>query len=166
MLILLLDYQLNVGLAGALGQVNYEQTLDILHSKVEGLESERERLKKSETQQLQEIDGLRQDRAAVVAKVMPRVVMKLVRSDEIGLLVARLAKVALFHGRCSALKEAAALKEPFELEKMPGYRPLSKKEFDQAGDNLAAASYPFLAEVTVNPYAPLEVLLLKKPKSL
>ncbi|GJT90685.1 hypothetical protein Tco_1079530 [Tanacetum coccineum] len=146
--------------------VNYEQTLDILHSKVEGLESERERLKKSKTQQLQEIDGLRQDRAAVVAKVMPCVVMKLVRSDEIVLLVTRLAKAALFHGRCSALEEVAALKEPFELEKMPGYCPLFKKEFDQAGDNLAAASYSFLAEVTVDPYAPLEVLLLKKPKSL
>ncbi|GJR82818.1 hypothetical protein Tco_0153603 [Tanacetum coccineum] len=110
--------------------VNYEQTLDILSSKVEGLESERERLKKSGTQQLQEIDGLRQDRAAVVAKVMPRVVIKLVCSDKIGLFVACLAKAALFHGRCSALEEVAALKEPFELEKMPGYRPFSKKEFD------------------------------------
>ncbi|GJX07190.1 hypothetical protein Tco_0195122, partial [Tanacetum coccineum] len=123
--------------------VNYEQTLAILCSNVEGLEVERERLKKSETQLLQEVDGLRQDRAAVVAKFVPHVAMELVNSDEMGLLVARLAKTALFHGRCSTLKEVAALKDPFELEKMSSYCPLSKKEFDQAGDNLATASYPF-----------------------
>ncbi|GJU42610.1 hypothetical protein Tco_1195567 [Tanacetum coccineum] len=49
---------------------------------------------------------------------------------------------------------------------MPGYRPLSKNEFDQAGDNLATASYLFLKEVVADPYAPLEVLLSKRPKSL
>nr|GEU77691.1 hypothetical protein [Tanacetum cinerariifolium] len=142
------------------------QTLVILHLKVKGLESERERLKKSKTHLLQEINGLRQDRAAVVAKVVPHMATKLVCSDEMGLLVARLAKAALFHGRCLAFEEVAALKEPFELEKMHGYRPLSKKEFHQAGDNLAATSCPFLAEVIVDPYAPLEVLLSKKPNSL
>ncbi|GKC59531.1 hypothetical protein Tco_1087129 [Tanacetum coccineum] len=63
--------------------VNYEQTMSILRSKFEGLESERERLKSSETQLLQEIDGLRKDRAAVVAKVVPHVATKLVRSDEV-----------------------------------------------------------------------------------
>ncbi|GJS10566.1 hypothetical protein Tco_0367362 [Tanacetum coccineum] len=39
-------------------------------------------------------------------------------------------------------------------------------EFDQAGDNVATTSYPFLAEAIVDPYAPLEVLLSKKPRSL
>ncbi|GJV52926.1 hypothetical protein Tco_1448667 [Tanacetum coccineum] len=95
---------------------------------------------------------LRQDRVAVVAKVVPHVAMELVHSDKMGLLVARLTKIALFHGRCSALEEVAALKEPFELEKMHGYCPLSKKEFDQASDNLATASYPFLAEIIADPY--------------
>ncbi|GKD64370.1 hypothetical protein Tco_1306478, partial [Tanacetum coccineum] len=66
----------------------------------------------------------------------------------------------------TTLKEVAALREPFELEKMPGYHPLSKKEFDQVGDNLAITSYPFLDEVTDDPYASLEVLLSKKPKTL
>ncbi|GKF23128.1 hypothetical protein Tco_0075450 [Tanacetum coccineum] len=113
-----------------------------------------------------EVDGLRQDRVAVVAKVVPHVATQLVRSDEMGLLVARLAKAALFHGNYLALEEVAALREPFKLEKMPGYRPLSKKEFDQADDNLATASYPFLSKATVDPYSPLEVLLSKKPKSL
>ncbi|GJY04947.1 hypothetical protein Tco_0370887 [Tanacetum coccineum] len=118
--------------------VNYEQTLFILRSKVEGLESERERLKSSKTQLLQEIDGLRQDKAAVVSKVGPYVAMKLV----------------------------ATLKEPFDLEKMHGYRSSSKKEFDQASDDLATASYPFIAEATADPYASLKKLLSKKPKSL
>nr|GEV57143.1 hypothetical protein [Tanacetum cinerariifolium] len=51
--------------------VNYEQTLSILRSKFEGLKSERERLKSSKPQLLQEIDMLRQDKAVVVSKVVP-----------------------------------------------------------------------------------------------
>nr|GEY26449.1 hypothetical protein [Tanacetum cinerariifolium] len=154
--------------------VNYEQTLAILRSKVKGLESERERLKKSKTQLLQEVHGLRQDRVVVVAKFVPNVATKYVHSDEMGLLIPHLAKAALFHGRFSAFKEAAALKEPFELEKILGYRPFSKKEFDQAGDNLATTfilSYrnsmliirPFGSVTLVNFQ---EVLLPKKLKSL
>nr|GEY46301.1 hypothetical protein [Tanacetum cinerariifolium] len=92
--------------------------------------------------------------------------LAILRSKVEGILVACLAKAALFHGRCSALEEVASLKEPFELENMPFYRHLSKKDFDQAGDNLVAASCPFLVEDVVDPYALLEVLVLKKPKSL
>ncbi|GJX38547.1 hypothetical protein Tco_0251850 [Tanacetum coccineum] len=87
-------------------------------------------------------------------------------SDEMGLLVARLVKVAMFHDRCETFEEVVALKEPFYLENMHGYRPTSKKEFDQASDDLAVVSYPFIAEATANPYASLEELLSKKPKSL
>ncbi|GJS19241.1 hypothetical protein Tco_0447873 [Tanacetum coccineum] len=87
-------------------------------------------------------------------------------SDKMGLLVARLVKAAMFHSRCTTFEEVAALKEPFDLEKMPGYRPFSKKEFDQAGDDLATTSYPFIAEAIVDPYASLEVLISKNPKSL
>ncbi|GJT66720.1 hypothetical protein Tco_1018200 [Tanacetum coccineum] len=75
-----------------------------------------------------------------VAKVVPYVATKLARSDKMGLLVAHLAKEALSHGRCLTPEEVAHLKEPFELEKM--------------------------SEVNIDPYAPLEVLLSKKPKSL
>ncbi|GJT97607.1 hypothetical protein Tco_1093125 [Tanacetum coccineum] len=100
--------------------------------------SERERLKSSEIQLLKEIDNLKKDRAAVVSKVIPDVTMKLVRSDDL---------------------EVAAMKEPFVLEKMSGYRPSSKEEYGQAGDALANASYPFLAEYVINPYASLEQLL-------
>ncbi|GJZ63189.1 probable manganese-transporting ATPase PDR2 [Tanacetum coccineum] len=106
------------------------------------------------------------DRVVVVAKVVPHIAIKLVRSDEMGLRVARLVKTALVHGRCTAFEEVAALKEPFKLEKMPGHRPFLKKEFDQAGDNVATASYPFLAEAIANPYTPLEVLLSKNPRSI
>ncbi|GJZ07513.1 hypothetical protein Tco_0541306 [Tanacetum coccineum] len=130
-----------------------------------GLESEKERLKGSETQLLQEIDKLRQERATLVTKVIPHMATKLIRSDEVGLLVARLVKVAIFHGRCTTFKEVAALKEPFTLEKMPGYRSSFEKEFNQAGDELATASYPFISEASANPYASLEELLSKKPKS-
>ncbi|GJW51398.1 hypothetical protein Tco_0092749 [Tanacetum coccineum] len=134
--------------------VNYEQTLSILCWNVKGLESKRERLKSFKTRLLHEIDGLRQDRTAVVAKVVPHVAIKLIRSDEMGLLVAWFVKAAMFRGRCIAFEEVAALKDPFDLEKMPGYRPSSEKEFDQASDDLATATYPFKAEATVDPYAP------------
>nr|GEY58922.1 hypothetical protein [Tanacetum cinerariifolium] len=42
--------------------------LATLHSKIEGLEIERERLKKSEVQVLQEIGGLKQDRVAIMQR--------------------------------------------------------------------------------------------------
>ncbi|GJV64917.1 hypothetical protein Tco_1475745 [Tanacetum coccineum] len=111
-------------------------------------------LKKSETQLLKEIDGLKQDKVAVVAKVVPHVAIDLVRNDEMGLFVARLVKTDLVYGRCTAFEEVVTLKEPFELEKMHGYCPFLKNEFDQAGDNVATASYPFLVEAIADPYAP------------
>ncbi|GKF16153.1 hypothetical protein Tco_0061071, partial [Tanacetum coccineum] len=62
--------------------VNYEESLSILRSNVEGLESKKERLKSSETHLQQETNGLRQDRADVVSKVVPHVATELVHSDE------------------------------------------------------------------------------------
>nr|GEW47838.1 hypothetical protein [Tanacetum cinerariifolium] len=115
---------------------------------------------------LHEIDGLRQDRAAVIFKVVTRVVKELVHSDEMGLLVARLFKVAVFRGSYTAFEEVDALKEPFDFEKIPGYHSSSKKEFDQVDDDLATASYPFIAEATADLYASVEELLSKKPKYL
>ncbi|GJT90655.1 hypothetical protein Tco_1079500, partial [Tanacetum coccineum] len=47
-----------------------------------------------------------------------------------------------------------------------GYQPSSKEEYEQAGNALANASYPFLAEYVANPYASLEQLLSKKPPLL
>ncbi|GKE03297.1 hypothetical protein Tco_1395315, partial [Tanacetum coccineum] len=113
-----------------------------------------------------EIDSLKQDRAVVVSKVIPDAAMKLIRSDDLGVLIAKLVRSSIIYGRCQAFKEVAAMEEPFVLEKMSGYRPSSKEEYDQAGDALANASYPFLDEYVANPYASLEQLLLKKPPFL
>ncbi|GJS43334.1 hypothetical protein Tco_0568377 [Tanacetum coccineum] len=126
--------------------VNYKQTLITLRSK--------------------EIDGLKQNRVVMVVKVVLHVVAELARSDEMGFHVTRLIKMTIIHGRCTTFEEVATLKMPFKLEKMPNYHPFSKKVFDQASDDLAAASYPFLAKATIDPYTPLEVLLSNKPKSL
>nr|GEV77019.1 hypothetical protein [Tanacetum cinerariifolium] len=126
----------------------------------------RERLKNSKTQLIEDIDSLKQDWAIVVSKVVYDVAMKLIRSDEMGFLIAKLVKVAMLRGRCAAFEEVASLKEPFILENLSGYRYSSKKEFDHAGDGLANASYPYLNEVTNNTYAIIEKLLSKKPQSL
>ncbi|GJX16869.1 hypothetical protein Tco_0217701 [Tanacetum coccineum] len=131
-----------------------------MHSKIETLQGQiyslRKKFKISETQLLQEIDSLKQDKAVVVTKVVPDAAMKLIQSDDMGILIAKLVKASMFHGRCAVFEEVANLKEPFVLEKMPGYRPSSKEEFDRAGDNLANASYPFFVELTVDPYAFVE----------
>nr|GEV53393.1 hypothetical protein [Tanacetum cinerariifolium] len=112
---------------------------------------ERERLKLSEIYLLQEMDALKQDKASVVAKVVPDAATKLIRSDEMGMLVAKLVKASIIYGRCAAFKKVAKLKEPFFMEKMAGYRPSSKQEYDQAGDDLANASYPFLSKYVMTP---------------
>nr|GEX31106.1 hypothetical protein [Tanacetum cinerariifolium] len=106
------------------------------------------------------------ERAVVVSKVILDASIKLVRSDDLSVLIAKLVRSSIIYGRCQAFEEVAAMKEPFVLEKMSGYRPSSKEEYDQAGDALANASYPFLAEYVVNLYASLEQILSKKPPSL
>ncbi|GJZ97108.1 hypothetical protein Tco_0669442, partial [Tanacetum coccineum] len=119
-----------------------------------------------EALQGREMDALKQDRASVVAKVVPDAAIKLIRSDEMGMLVVKLVKASIIYGRCVSFEEVAKLKEPFSMEKMVGYRPTSKQEYDQAGDDLANASYPFLSKYVNDPYASLEQLLSKKPESL
>ncbi|GKE34628.1 hypothetical protein Tco_1453950, partial [Tanacetum coccineum] len=111
------------------------QTLASLRSKVEGLEAERSRLEESE------IDGLKQDKVAVVSKVVPYIGMELAHSDELDRYVAQLVKVTIIHGRCTAVEDVAALKDPFELTKMPGYRPHSKKDYDQEGNDLTCTPF-------------------------
>ncbi|GJU99497.1 hypothetical protein Tco_1328768 [Tanacetum coccineum] len=112
------------------------------------------------------MDALKQDRALVVAKVVPDAATKLIHSDEMGMLVAKLVKASIIYGRCAAFDEVANLKEPFIMEKMDGYRPTLNQEYDQVGDDLANASYPFLSKYANDPYASLEQLLSKKPESL
>ncbi|GKC51192.1 hypothetical protein Tco_1073937, partial [Tanacetum coccineum] len=96
---------------------------------------------------------------------LSRVATKLICSDEMGMLVMKLVKAYIIYGRCAAFKEVAILKEPFVMEKMAGYHPSSKQEYDQAGDDLANASYLFLSKYVNDPYASLKQLLSKKPES-
>ncbi|GJS14877.1 hypothetical protein Tco_0409349 [Tanacetum coccineum] len=131
--------------------------IETLQGHVDGLHIECTRL---------EMDALKQDMASVVAKVVPDASTKLIRSDEMGMLVANLVKASIIYGRCAAFKEVAKPKEPFIMEKMAGYRPFSKQVYDQAGDDLVNASYPFLSKYVNDPYASLEQLLSKKPESL
>ncbi|GKE15462.1 hypothetical protein Tco_1423039, partial [Tanacetum coccineum] len=114
--------------------------IETLEVQVNGLHNEYGRLLIEERKW--EIDRLRQDRAAVVSKVVPDAAMKLVYGDEMGVLVARLVRAAIIHGRCTAFEEIAKLKEPFVLEKMPGYRMSSKDEYDRVREDMANASFP------------------------
>nr|GEW32120.1 hypothetical protein [Tanacetum cinerariifolium] len=138
------------------------KTLSILHAKVKGLGSEGKRLRASKIQLLQEVDSLRHDRAAVVARVILDTTLKLIHSDEVGVLTARLVKASIIHGRCAAFEEVAELKKPFVLKLMPSSRPSSNEEYDRAGIDLADASYPFLAELTDDLHAFVQELLSKK----
>ncbi|GKA64389.1 hypothetical protein Tco_0763995 [Tanacetum coccineum] len=137
-----------------------------LQSQVNGLHSEYSKLileKKKWINYEQTLSTLRaKDRAIVVSKVIPDAAIKLIHSDEMGVLIARLVKASIIYGRCSAFEEVAELKKPFILEEMPGYLPSSKEEYDRAGNDLADASYPFLAELTADPQASMEHLLSKK----
>ncbi|GKE18641.1 hypothetical protein Tco_1426218 [Tanacetum coccineum] len=77
-----------------------------------------------------------------------------------------LVSSAIFYGRCKAFEQVAAMKEPFNLSKVKGYCPSYKKEHDQAGNDLATATFPWLLEFVADPSALVEVLLSKKPPSL
>ncbi|GJV81557.1 hypothetical protein Tco_1517427, partial [Tanacetum coccineum] len=82
-----------------------------LHGQVDGLHSEYSRLILEEKKW--EIDSLNQDRAVVVSKVIPDATMKLIRSDDLGVLIAKLVRSSIIYGRCQAFKEVAAMEEPF-----------------------------------------------------
>ncbi|GKA94139.1 hypothetical protein Tco_0816125, partial [Tanacetum coccineum] len=85
---------------------------------------------------LLEIDGLKQDRDAVVSKVISDAAIKLIYCDDLGALIAKLVRSSIIYGRCQDFEEVAAMEETFVLEKMSGYHPSSKEEYDQAGDAL------------------------------
>nr|GEX35709.1 hypothetical protein [Tanacetum cinerariifolium] len=122
--------------------------IETLEGQVNGLHNEYGRLLIEERKwanygQTLRLIGLRQDRAAVVSKFVPDAAMKLVHSDEMGVLISRLVRAAIVHGRCTAFEEIAKLKEPFVLEKMSGYRMSSKDEYDRAGEDMFSGGlYP------------------------
>nr|GEV39983.1 hypothetical protein [Tanacetum cinerariifolium] len=106
------------------------------------------------------------DMMEVVSKVVPYPVMELIHNDDLGSLVGRLVSSAIFYERCKALEQVARMNEPCDLSKVKGYRPSYKKEHDQAGNNLATTTFPWLSKFVVDPSASVEVLLSKKPPSL
>ncbi|GKF63525.1 hypothetical protein Tco_0186973 [Tanacetum coccineum] len=106
----------------ALQDLDKKTLVSDMHAKIKTLQSRVKGLHKA--------DSLRQDRAAVVARVIPDAAMKLIHSDEMGVLIARLVKASIIHGRCAAFEEIAELKKHFVLEEIPGYRPSLKEEYD------------------------------------
>nr|GEX04233.1 hypothetical protein [Tanacetum cinerariifolium] len=73
-------------------------------------------------------------RAEVVAKVVPYVAMKLYYSDKVGQVIGNLVNAAIFHGRCSALEEIAATKEPVDLSKVKCYHLTYEEEYNKTGN--------------------------------
>ncbi|GJV24565.1 hypothetical protein Tco_1377260 [Tanacetum coccineum] len=96
-----------------------------------------------ETLQGLEMDALKQDRASVVAKVVPDAATNLIHSDEMGMLVVKLVKASIIYGWCAAFEEVAKLKEPFVMEKMDGYLPSSKEDYNQASDDFGECAISF-----------------------
>ncbi|GJQ92029.1 hypothetical protein Tco_0003168 [Tanacetum coccineum] len=68
--------------------------------------------------------------------------------------------------RCAAFEQFTDMKEPFNLSKVKGYRPLYKKEYTQAGNELSTTTFSWLSEFIADPSASIEVLLSKKPMTL
>nr|GEV83654.1 hypothetical protein [Tanacetum cinerariifolium] len=113
-----------------------------------------------------EVDDVKRDRMEDVSKVVPYAAIELIHSDDLGSLVGKLVSFAIFYGRCQAFEQVAGMKEPFDLSKVKGYRPSYKKKHNQAGNDLATATFPWLSEFVADPSAPIEVLLSKKPPTL
>ncbi|GKC72301.1 hypothetical protein Tco_1118184 [Tanacetum coccineum] len=63
-------------------------------------------------------------------------------------------------------QEVATMKEPFDITKVKGYRYSYKQEHTKAGNDLATATFSYLADFVTDPYAPIEVLFSKKPQIL
>ncbi|GJX24072.1 hypothetical protein Tco_0228517, partial [Tanacetum coccineum] len=137
-----------------------------LESKVTSLEADKARLEAVEASLHGEIEELRQDRRDVVLKVVPYAAIELVHSDELGKLVGKLVSSAITYGHCRAYEQVAAMKEPFDLSKVKGYRSSYQKEHTQASNDFATATFPWLDEFLANAAAPIKALLSKKPPIL
>ncbi|GJQ97639.1 putative reverse transcriptase domain-containing protein [Tanacetum coccineum] len=87
-----------------------------------------------------EVEELKQDRREVVSKVVPYVAIEFVHSDDMGSLVGKLVSSAVVYGRCRA--------------------------FEQASNDLATATFPWLDEFVADPSTLIEALLSKKHPTL
>nr|GEY16003.1 hypothetical protein [Tanacetum cinerariifolium] len=92
----------------------------------------------------QEIEEVKHDMREVVSKVVTYACMELLHSDEFGRLVEKLVSLAITFGRCMAYEQVAKMKEPFNLSKVKGYRPLYEKEHTQASNDLTTTTFSWL----------------------
>ncbi|GJT50544.1 hypothetical protein Tco_0976701 [Tanacetum coccineum] len=122
-----------------------EASLLTLESQIASIEAEKARLEAFEVSIQKEVDDVKQDRMDVVSKVVPYAAMKLIYNDDLGSLVGRLVSFAIFYGRCKAYEQVTGMKEPFDLSKVKGYRTSYKKEHNQASNDLATATFPWLS---------------------
>ncbi|GKC35129.1 hypothetical protein Tco_1047513 [Tanacetum coccineum] len=125
-------------------------------SKVAFLEAEKVKLECVKASLRPEQENAKRNRAKVVLKVVPYVATKLVQSDDMGKLVAKLVNASIFYERCHAFEEVAKMKEPFDIKKVKGYMSSYKQEHTKAGNDLATAMFPFLTDVVAYPYASIE----------
>ncbi|GJZ93382.1 hypothetical protein Tco_0665447 [Tanacetum coccineum] len=144
----------------------YQASLLTFESHIASLEAEKGQLEVVEVSLRKEVDDVKRDRMEVVSKVVLYAAMELIHNNDLGSLVGRLVSSTIFYGRCKAFEQVARMKEPFDLSKVKGYCPSYKKEHNQAGNDLATATFPWLLEFVADPSAPVEVLLSKKPPSL
>nr|GEU72495.1 hypothetical protein [Tanacetum cinerariifolium] len=112
------------------------------------------------------VDNGMNKRREVVSKVVPYDAIELVHSGDMGSLVGKLVSSAIVYGRCRAFEQVAGMKEPFGLSKVNGYHSFYKKDHTQASNDLATTTFPWLDEFVVDPSAPIEALLPKKPSTL
>nr|GFC58626.1 hypothetical protein [Tanacetum cinerariifolium] len=77
----------------------------------------------------------------------------------------KLVSSAILYERCRAYEKVTDMKDPFDLSKVKGYRSSYKKDYTQANNDFATATFPWLDEFVADPLAPTKVLLLKKPLS-
>jgi hypothetical protein len=102
----------------------------------------------------------------MVVKVIPYIAMELYHSDEVGQVVANLVNAAIFHGKCTTLKEIAETGKTVILSKVPYYRTSHGKDYDDASNAFSSADFPFLSKVTKDPEASIKKLLSKKPNRI
>ncbi|GKC54086.1 hypothetical protein Tco_1076831, partial [Tanacetum coccineum] len=142
------------------------EKISSLSAKVTSFEADKARLEAVKESLRGEIEELRQDRRDVVLKVMPYTAMELVHSNELGRLVGKLVSSAITYGRCRAYEQVVAMKEPFDLSKVKGYRSLYQKEHTQASNDFATATFLWLDKFVADVVASIKALLSKKPPIL
>ncbi|GJY73985.1 hypothetical protein Tco_0478416, partial [Tanacetum coccineum] len=138
-------------------------SLSALESKVASLEAEKANLEATKALLCQEIEEVKHDKREVVYKVLPYACMELLHSDELGRLVGKLVSSAITFGMCRAYEQVARMMEPFDLSKVKRYHPSYEKEYTQANNDLATATFTWLIEYIADASAFVEALLSKKP---